>query len=66
MKLMLLGVTAVISGTILFCADYIVNSIVSVMPDVSVVSGGHYTEYAFCLIIAGIIMLFYNLFRRNE
>lgn len=63
MKQMILGATATISGMILFSADYIVNCIMGVMPDVSVVSSGHYSQYAICLMVLGLAIMIHSVYK---
>lgn len=62
MKLMLLGMAALLSGVMLFCADYMVALIAGSMPDVTVIQGS-YTQYAQILIALGIIVMIAGFFK---
>ena len=62
MKLMLLGMTTLLSGVMLFCADYMVILIAGSIPDVTV-GQGLYTQYAQILIIIGFVLMMVGLFK---
>lgn len=58
MKKMILGISIIICGIIIFCTDYAVNQIVSSMANVTVVGGGvlSLSTIAGIVVIIGIVL----------
>lgn len=63
-KIMLIGITLVLSGTILFSSNYVVNMVVGSMP-VNFAGNEQYTKYALFFISLGIIFLLIGLLKKD-
>ncbi len=61
MKKLILGVGTAICGTLVICMNYIVNSIVASMPNVTLVSNGRLHIVGIAVLVIGLILCVWGL-----
>ncbi len=61
MKKLILGVGAAICGMLVICMNYIVNSVVASMPNVTLVSHGKLHLVGIVILVVGLVLCIWGL-----
>ncbi len=61
MKKLILGVGAAICGMLVICTNYIVNSVVASMPNVTLVSYGKLHIVGIVILVVGLVLCIWGL-----